>query len=375
MKTSLPQQKKLPKGVRFHPVSFSDLPGWRKDDHKAAFLAFRRSCEKIMSSQVRVAGLGEKSKFKAMSRACLELQKFKKMPERNAARRFFETHFQPHKIVVSRKGVRSLLTGYYEPILQGSRVRTKRFYVPIYKKPADLISLSREDRKNKNLKGLTMGRKTARGIRPYYTREEIDKGRLKGKGVELLYLDDEVDAFFLQIQGSGRIRFKNGTHARVNFAARNGYPYSSIGRYMLAKGLVKRSNASLASMKKYLRANIKKRRKILWQNKSYIFFRELNNYKSKDGPMGAMGVPLTSGRSLAVDTRYHQLGTPIYVVSPKLKSHRKNGFRRLMVAQDVGSAIKGPQRGDIYWGSGKKAGQIAGRTKSAGQFFVLLPKR
>lgn len=370
------KHKKLPDGVRFQPVSFKDLPGWAADDHKAAFATFLVSCEQITRSQVRLASLGQTFRPKFVSRACARARNFKKAPDRETARLFFETYFEPHKVVAPKRRRKGLLTGYYEPVLMGSRTKTKRFNVPIYKKPPDLVRVRKADwRGNADLKGLTAGRKTATGIRPYLTRGEIDQGGLDGKGLELLYLEDEVDAFFLHIQGSGRVRFPDGTHARINFAGRNGHPYSSVGRYMIRKGMLKRSKASMKSIKRYIQADLKKRRPILWENRSYIFFRELKNHDSKAGPLGAMGVPLTAERSLAVDTRYHELGMPIYVVSSSLKAHRKNGFRKLMVAQDVGSAIKGPERGDIYWGSGNKAGRIAGRVKNQAQFFVLLAKQ
>lgn len=371
------KRKKLPNGVRFHPVSYADLPAWRKDDHKAAFATFLVSCKKIVASKVRLASLGEAPRPKFVSRACMHAQKFNRAPDRETARLFFETYFEPHKVIApKRRKKKGLLTGYYEPVLMGSRVKTERFYVPVFRKPSDLVMFRSRTWQGKRIKGLTAGRKLANGnVEPYYTREQIDKGSLDGRNLEILYLEDEVDTFFLHIQGSGRIRFPDGSYTRIGFAARNGYPYSSIGRRMIAKGMIPKRGMSLKAIQDFIRADIHKRRHVLWYNKSFIFFRELNKSQGKDGPLGAMGVPLTPGRSLAVDTRYHDLGLPIYVVSPSMKHHEQKGFRRLMVAQDVGSAIKGAERGDIYWGSGKKAGHIAGNTGNAGQYFVLLPKK
>ena len=217
-------------------------------------------------------------------------------------------------------------------------------------------------------------RKTEKGIEPYFTRAEIDQGALKGKGLELLYFADPVDIFFMQIQGSGRIKLTDGTTVRVHYDGKNGHPYSSIGRYLIEKALLAADKVSMGALATWLKADPERAKKVMWQNASYVFFRELKGEEA-GAPLGALNVPLTPGRSLAVDPGYHALGTPDLRQRADDEACAKAApFNRLMVAQDVGSAIKGPERGDIYFGSGDAAGKLAGVTKHPGRFFVLLPK-
>ncbi len=367
----LPRQKRV-----LRRVSFAQLPGWQSDDHSAAFAAFRRSCAQIDSMLSRARGRRLSEKYRAFRKVCRKGRAAGRTLSPLHARRFFETNFIPFRVRKTR--TERLLTGYYEPQIEGSRVKTAKFNVPIYRKPDDLVVLSsaaarRKARRAGVPRSLFAARRTKGGrLVPYYTRAEIDRGALAGRGLELLYLADEIDAFFLHIQGSGRIVFPDGSSTRIAFAAKNGYPYTSIGKYMIAKGLLRRDEATLENMKRWLRADIKRARRVLWQNKSYIFFRELPG--NRMGPIGAQRVELTPVRSLAVDKRYHPLGTPIFVNVPGLRGPDRKPFRRLMIAQDVGSAIKGPERGDIYWGSGDLAGELAGVTGHEGDFYVLLPK-
>ncbi len=354
--------------VTFAPASYVDLPGWKSDDHLAALKTFLTSCGKVVKAAK--ADTSGTSPTAALARACRAATAIDK-PTRDSARAFFEAQFVPHRVV--QRGKRGLLTGYYEPVLKGSRTAEGRFQTPIYRRPPDLVNVVAETQRASMPDGLTHVRKTASGIEPYPTRAEIEQGALKGKGLELLYLADPVDTFFMHIQGSGRIELPDGTTVRVNYDGKNGHPYTSIGRYLIKKGLLPADTMSLQALRKWLRADRARGQKVMWQNASFIFFRELKGHDA-EGPLGALAVPLTPGRSLAVDTGYHTLGTPIYVAAPTLKHATKKGsFNRLMVAQDVGSAIKGPERGDIYFGSGGKAGRLAGITRNEGSFFVLLP--
>jgi membrane-bound lytic murein transglycosylase A len=220
---------------------------------------------------------------------------------------------------------------------------------------------------------LTHVRKTEGGAEPYFTRAEIESGALKGKGLELLYLTDSVEIFFMQIQGSGRINLTDGTTVRVHYDGKNGHPYSSIGRYLIDKAIVAADRMSMSALATWLRADVERGKQVMWQNNSYVFFREIKD--DVGSPLGAMRVPLTPERSLAIDTTFHALGTPIYVSAPTMK-HVPNvsALNRLMVAQDVGSAIRGAERGDIYFGSGDAAAKVAGGTMHPGRFFVLVPK-
>ncbi len=265
---------------------------------------------------------------------------------------------------------KGLLTGYYEPVLEGSRTPQGKFQTPVYKRPPDLVNVVDEADRASKPDGLTHVRQTSAGQSAYPTRAEIEQGALAGKGLELLYLEDPVEVFFMHIQGSGRIHLTDGTTVRINYDGKNGHPYTSIGRYLIDNNLLAANKVSMAALGKWLREDKARGQQVMWQNRSFIFFRELAN--EAEGPMGAMSVALTPGRSLAVDTGYHTLGTPLYVSAPTLgHATKEGGFNRLMVAQDVGSAIKGPERGDIYFGSGDKAGKLAGVTKHEGNFFVL----
>lgn len=351
-------------------VSFADLPGWETDDHLAAFNTFKKSCD----AAIRMA---EKGSTRAVAQcrvpldelagACRAAQGVKATDK--AAKAFFEKQFVPHKIVHAKP--RGLLTGYYEPVLEGSRTPQGKFQTPVYRRPTDLVNVVDEADRASKQEGLTHVRRTSTGSAPFPTRAEIEQGALKGMGLELLYLEDPVEVFFMHIQGSGRVHLTDGSTVRINYDGKNGHPYSSIGRYLIENKILPASKMSMQALGKWLREDKERGQKVMWQNRSFIFFRELDD---SEGPMGAMQVPLTPGRSLAVDTGYHALGTPIYLSVPELKHGEKGrGFNRLMVAQDVGSAIKGPERGDIYFGSGAKAGKQAGTTRHGGNFFVLRP--
>ena len=339
-------------------------PGWASDDHLVALKTFLRSCRELTkSTDTKVAALADTCRIAA------DL----KRPGRADARAFFEANFLPHRIV--QKQGEGFLTGYFEPVLAGSRKPHGRFHTPLYRRPPDLVNVVPETDRASAGAGMTHMRKTAAGLEPFPTRGEIEKGALKGQGLELMYLEDPVDAFFMHVQGSGRIKLADGTTVRLNYDGKNGYPYTSVGRYLVDKGFFTADEVTLQRLRAWLRADPERGREAMWQNKSFIFFRELDPAVASEGPLGAQSVPLTPGRSLAVDTAFHLLGSPIYVTSPTLKltGDCEHGFNRLMIAQDVGSAIKGPQRGDIYYGSGDKAGRLAGTTKHNGSFFVLLP--
>jgi membrane-bound lytic murein transglycosylase A len=222
--------------------------------------------------------------------------------------------------------------------------------------------------------GLTHARKTLTGTEPYATRADIEEGALADKGLELLWLADPVDTFFMHIQGSGRIRLPDGSMVRVTYDGKNGHPYTSIGRYLIDAGLFPADRMSLDALKEWLKRDAIQGRDAMRQNKSFVFFRELEGEEAESA-LGVHFIPLSDGRSLAVDTAFHVIGTPIYVSAPALThGGQPDGFSRLMIAQDVGSAIRGPERGDIYFGSGDEAGKLAGTTKHGGTFVALLPR-
>ncbi|MGE0023910.1 MAG: murein transglycosylase A [Hyphomicrobium sp.] len=355
----------------YEPVSFDELPGWAEDDHLAAFAAFVRSAEPIRRAASLASGNTATASGALIERAAHAAAVSGQITDSAAAKSFFERSFVPHR--VAHNGADGLVTGYYEPLLAGSRSVCAAYPIPIYRRPPDLVNLVREEERGALAGGLTHARKTAHGTEPYATRADIeDGGALAGQGLEFIWMADPVDTFFMHIQGSGRIRFPDGTTARITYDGKNGHPYTSVGRVLIDAGHVSAADMTLASLKAWLAADAARGRKVMQENRSFVFFRELAN--EADGPLGSLEIPLSDGRSLAVDTGFHALGTPVYVSAPELTPWHGRSFARLMIAQDVGSAIRGPERGDIYFGSGDEAGRLAGGTKHPARFFVLLPR-
>lgn len=359
--------------VTFNPVRFEDLPGWQQDDHLVALQTFMRSCARITAARTGSRN-GDTPPSDGLLSACETASKLiSGKPTKASARAFFETNFLPHRVV--HAGTEGLMTGYYEPVIAGSRKPDAAYQTPLLKRPDDLVNLVPESERGAKADKLTHGRKTASGFEAYPTRQQIEEGALVGRNLELLYLQDPVDVFFMQVQGSGLIALPDGSQVRVTYDGKNGHPYTSIGRYIIDKGWFPADRMSLGALKEWLRQNPDKAKEVLWQNRSYVFFRELQGEQA-GGPIGVNEIPLTPGRSIAVDTRYHAIGTPVYVSAPQIThiTSTKRPFERLMIAQDVGSAIRGPERGDIYCGSGDAAGRRAGVTKHPGNFYVLLPR-
>ena len=267
-----------------------------------------------------------------------------------------------------------MMTGYYEPLLRASRVKRGAFQTPLYGAPDDLLTIDLGDL-HPELKGQRVrGRLEGKRVVPYASREDIASGKAKFTGKPLFFVEDPIEAFFLEVQGSGRLALDDGTAARVNYADQNGHPYRSIGRWLVEKGEMKLEQASMQSIKEWAQRNPLRLNELLNVNPSVVFYREIRITPENlnDGPLGALGVPLTEGRSLAVDRNSVPLGAPVFLSTTyPLSNHPLN---RLMVAQDVGGAIRGGVRGDYYWGSGAAAGAQAGRMRQQGQMWVLLPR-
>jgi membrane-bound lytic murein transglycosylase A len=352
------------------PVEFAAINGWVQDDHAAAFAAFRKSCKKLLSPKTELKpGESEIEVDPSVKAVCEVALLLNEKLSRDDARLFFEANFIPH--LVKRPSAGALLTGYFEPEIRGSLTPSKQYPVPVYRRPGDLVLLtSATDRAT--LPGeLTAARMTPEGPKPYYTRREIDEGVLKGRGLEIAYVSDAYEAFVMQVQGSGLIRLPDNQCIRIGFAGKNGHPYTSIGKLLIERGALMAQTSSMQSVVAWLRSDPQRARELMWENKSYPFFEVLDGAKA---PQGAMTVPLTPGRSLAVDPRYHKMGMPIWVSAPEVKDMKGTPIKRLMVAQDTGSAIRGPVRGDFFWGSGPAAGKFAGETKHPCDFYVLVPK-
>ncbi|MGQ3675035.1 murein transglycosylase A [Xanthobacter sp. TB0139] len=352
-------------GAQLVPLPYEALAGWRADDHAAAFQTFRASCAHI---QPPVCGEGNARQYAlqaGLARACKAARALGWVPNARLARLFFEAHFEPVRIVASDTGRGGFFTGYYEPEVAGALTQDETYNVPVLARPTDLVETPEGVR-----------RQVADAALPaYFTRAEIEDGALAGRGLEIAYLKDPVDLFFMQIQGSARLRLPDGRVMRLNYAGKNGHPYVAVGRELIAKGLVPREEMSMARIRAYMTAHPQAGRALRRLNPSYVFFQAVD-LKPGEGPMGAQGVPLTAGRSLAVDRRLHVYGSPVYVDAelPLSAPGKSSPFQRLMIAQDTGSAIIGPARGDIYFGAGPKAATQAGRMRHGGNFTLLVPR-
>ena len=308
--------------VSYQILSFDQLDGWAEDDHAPALSVFKETCGDMKDPDWRTL--------------CAAAR------DQSDATRFFELFFRP---VMISDGAPALFTGYFEPELSGSKYRSARFRYPVYKYPSEA--------RNK----------------PWLTRREIlQSDVMTGRGLEIAYVDDPVELFFLQIQGSGRIRLDEGGVVRVGYAGSNGHNYRSIGQELVRRGVYQSHQVSAEVIKNWVRRNPTDGQQLLFHNPSYVFFREVNRVPANKGPLGAMNRSITTMRSIAVDPSFVSLGSPVWI-----EKDGQDPLRRLMIAQDTGSAIKGAQRADIFFGTGDEAGRKAGRLKDPGRMVVLMP--
>jgi peptidoglycan lytic transglycosylase A len=337
-------------------TEWSELAGWSSNDFMPAWEAFLKSC----------ATLGKQPLWQKSCTAAVSITQ----PDNATLRDFFEKSFVPYQILNADGSNEGLVTGYYEPLLQGSRKPSERYRFPLYTAPDELlvIDLGAVYPEIENMK--LRGRLHGRNVVPFYSRAELMNNPEILSGYEFLWVDDEVELFFLQIQGSGRIELENGEILKIGYAEHNGHPYRSIGKLLVQKGELPLEKASMQGIKQWGQQNPEKLDNLLQQNSRFIFFRELPNDLS--GPLGALGVPLTAGRSLAIDPRAAPLGAPIFLATTWPNTDKP--LQRLMVAQDTGNAIKGNVRADFFWGFGPEAGNQAGKMKQAGRMWVLMPE-
>jgi len=338
------------------PVTWQDVSGWQEDDPGLALGAFLKSC----------TALRWRAEWQSSCQQAAEMER----ATGDEVRQFFERNFEPHQVRQSAGSAEGLMTGYYVPDLKGSRYASSEYPYPLYRRPDDLLTIDLTDVYPDLSDYRLRGRLDGHRVIPYWDRGGIDSYDRPLAGQELFWVADPVELFFLHIQGSGRILLDNGESVMVNYADQNGHPYRSIGSYLLDRGIMERHEMSMQNIRKWARNNPQEVTALLNQNPSYVFFRELDS--AVNSPPGALGVPLTPGRSLAVDRRYLPLGAPVFVETSWPNSDQP--LRRLMIAQDTGGAIKGRIRGDFFWGMGDAAGEKAGRMKQAAKFWVLLPK-
>jgi membrane-bound lytic murein transglycosylase A len=342
---------------RLQPASWIELPDWRREPVRPALQAFVRGCSVL-------------EKQDAWKGVCAGAQSLPaSAPEADIAA-FFELNFDPHQVINADDSTAGMVTGYYEPLLRGSRVRSSRYRYPLYAVPPDLLVIDLgslyPDLKNRRLRGRIEGNKVV----PYLARGDIDSDKPPLKGRELAWVDDAVDAFFLHIQGSGQVEFENGERMRVGYADQNGHPFRSLGGLLIRRGEIAPERASMQGIKDWARAHPRKVQQFMNENPSYVFFRELP--RDLPGPIGSLGVPLTAERSIAVDPRVIPLGVPVFLATTW--PNTADPLNRLMVAQDTGGAIAGAVRADFFWGFGDPAGNQAGKMRQSGRMWVLLPK-
>lgn len=359
----------MPLSPTFSEKSFSDLPGWDEDGHVEAFAAFRRSAFHAPLKPYRTGSLGVD--FNAFAEAYAEARAVS-APNRLEARSFFERHFVP--MLVKGESGSGLVTGFYEPEVEASPVRTARFAVPLLSRPADLLDIDDGNRPAGMDTYLAFARRTDTGPVEYFDRGEIERGALTGQNLEIAWLAEKVDAFFIHVQGAARLKMTDGRLCRVTYAAKSGQRFSGPGKILIDLGEIPLEKVTMQSIRAWFKAHPDRVDEILWQNRSYIFFREAAVDDAALGPIAAAKVPLTPGRSMAVDRLLHTFGTPFYIDAPTLTAFDEKPFRRLMIAQDTGSAITGPARGDLFAGSGDAAGEIAGVVRNAADFYALVPR-
>jgi membrane-bound lytic murein transglycosylase A len=358
-------------GSQYAPMAWADIPGWGDDDHLAAFKTFRTSC-KAISSQTGPPG------DKALSGSLREPCRDARAAELNndtKAKAFFETHFEP--LQISRLGEDAgFVTGYYEPVIDGSRTKTDVYTVPVYRRPSNLFvrGYSQESVSLPN-KGEVFRKIGRRKLVPYYDRAQIEDGAIAGRGLEICWLKNQTDLLFSQIQGSARVRLEDGSTIRINYDAHNGYPYTAVGRILIDRGIIPKDQMSMQKIREWMEQNPEAANEVRRANRAYVFFREVQ-LSDKDEAVGAQGVPLTPGRSIAVDKSLHVYGTPFFIEGqlPIESEQSKTPFHRLMIAQDTGSAITGPARADLYFGAGADAGRVSGRLRHSMHFVMLVPK-
>ncbi|MHA7775553.1 murein transglycosylase A [Roseibium sp. M-1] len=351
---------------RFDEISFTALAGWQNDDHAAALKSFLRLCRK--PEILEANGLLPRLSRPEQQFLCRDAEEaaLKGAPD---ARRFFETHFRPYRI--TRKG---FVTGYFEPELAASRVKTADYSVPLLKKPDGLEPVTGGNRPQDWPADLSHGRRQDGILSEMPDRGAIMDGALDPEKLELVWLADPVDAFFVHVQGSARLRLSDGSVMRVGYAGKTGHPYTGIAKLLVTRGEGTPEDFTMSGLRHWLEDHPDQVDSLLRENRSYIFFREADEISPEDGPVGAAGLPLTAGRSLAVDPAFMPYGALVFVASDIPDPAGKGSpFARLMVADDTGSAIKGPARGDIFTGSGDLAGAYAGEIRHAADFTVLVP--
>jgi membrane-bound lytic murein transglycosylase A len=363
--TTPPEQKpadvKIPEYSLLKPALWEDVDGLQLDNLTLAWPAWMQGCSTLVN----------KPSWKSACSAAIQInEQAANQPTNELIQAYFKEHFSVYNTTNLDGSDSGTITGYYEPLLKGSRSKSAQYPNPLYTAPSDMITVELDslfpELKFKRVRGRLVGNKLV----PYYNRAEIEADTSPLKGREFIYIDDIIDVFFLQIQGSGLVQLDNGEHVHVGYADQNGHPYNSIGRLLVERGELPLAQASMQGIKNWARNNLAKLRELLNSNPSYVFFRELP--AGLPGPLGALGVPILAERAVAVDPKFIPLGAPVFLSTTEPNSSKP--LKRMMMAQDTGGAIKGGVRADFFWGAGPDAGAKAGAMKQSGKIWVFLPK-
>lgn len=359
------------------PTTFEALDGWSNDNHGVAMEAFLSSARWMVNQPYKTKTLGIcGEQLRELALDALGQFEGADGMDVQAARSFFEKNFQPHLIETENKpdGPDGFLTGFFEPVVKASRVRSSRFSIPLYRRPEDLVDIDDTNRPADMDPYFRFARQTKHGLTEYFDRGAINNGALTDKGLELAYVEDTVDAFFIHVQGAAKLELEQGGSMRITFAAKSGHPYTSLAKLICERENIRPSSMTADVLAHWMRSHPDELDDLLACNRSYIFFREVKDLNPDSGPIAAAKVPLVAGRSLAVDKKYHTFGTPIWANTHETLPGSGIPLRRLMIAHDTGSAIAGVSRADIFMGSGDEAGMIAGRIRHTLEMAVLVPK-
>ena len=380
--TAQPEPMRLPDAA-IEPIEWNALKGWSADDHVAALATFLASCHPLLRTGLREAD--KRPMYAALVEVCRQAVAAGRLAQ-DQARLFFERNFRPLRITKLGDNA-GLLTGYYEPVVDGSRFPTGIFKVPIYRRPPDLVPPPRSTGPGFPNRGQSLRRTSSGTLVPYYDRGEIIDGALDGQHLEICWIKNRSDALIIQIQGSARVRLEDGATLRINYDGHNGYPFVPLSRILIERNIIPREEMSPERIREWVHANPQSTEELLRQNRSFMFFRivglsddrrpiGLQEIPRDREAIGAQGISLTPARSIAVDNSLHVCGTPFFIEADLPPTDEKRGvrFAHLMIAQDTGSAIVGPARADIFWGTGDRAGQLASHVHHLGNFAMLVPR-
>jgi membrane-bound lytic murein transglycosylase A len=361
--------------LSLRPVRFDDIEGWAEDDMVPPLAAFRRTAIHALESGSYPQGSAAPpfDAFQPSFIAARDLDPGGMDPD--SAKAFFEANFTPYAVDPA-PGLEGKVTAYYEPLVSARRERGGAYVYPFLRRPPELVAIEDPSAPPPGVPdGFAFALETEAGLAECPDRQAVDEGAFAGRGLEMAWARDKADVFFTQVQGSARLDFGDGTGMRIGYAAKSGHPFTGIGRILVDRGEIPQAEISMQSIRTWLADHPDEADRLMWRNRSYIFFREIHIPDDAPGPVGAAGVPLEPGRSLAVDRSIHSYGTPVFVSAPNLKDFEApRPFRRLMIAQDTGSAIVGPARGDLFVGSGDRAGELAGGVNAVASFVLLLPR-